>query len=333
MEVYMADFKDIIGHEQIIRHLKKAIHNNKVSHAYIFNGDKGTGRAILASAFAKTLQCESSDEDSCGACRSCLQTESGNHPDIKWVTHEKPATISVDDIRTQVNNDIAIKPYSSPYKIYIISDAQKMTPQAQNALLKTIEEPPGYAILLLLASDVNILLPTILSRCVILNIKAVDEEVIKKFLIKNYQLPDYKARILAAFSQGNVGKAVKMAVSEEFQAMHDDILRILTHIDTMEINEIIDVIKKIEVYKVDIDDVIDMMILWYRDVMILAATNDPNLIVFKEEYSALSKRVSKSNFTGLDTIIKGMEKAKKRLAANVNFDLTMELMLLTIKEN
>jgi len=329
----MANFKDIIGHEQIIRHLKKAIDNHKVSHAYIFNGDKGTGKAILAGAFAKALQCESYDGDSCGVCRSCLQTESGNQPDIKWITHDKPATISVDDIRTQVNYDIAIKPYSSPYKIYIIPDAQKMTPQAQNALLKTIEEPPEYAILLLLTSDVNILLPTILSRCVKLNIKAVDTDIITKYLIKNYQIPDYKAKILASFSQGNVGKAVKMAISVDFQEMYDEILRLLKHIDSMEINEIVDAIKKMEVYKMDIDDVIDMMMLWYRDVMILAATNDPNLIVFKEEYSILNKRVAKSSFNGLDNIIKGMERAKKRLAANVNFDLTMELMLLTIKEN
>lgn len=329
----MANFKDIIGHEQIIEHLKRVVDNHKVSHAYIFNGDKGTGKAILAGAFAKALQCENNDGDSCGTCHSCLQAESGNQPDIKWLTHDKPATISVDDIRVQVNNDIAIKPYSSRYKIYIIPDAQKMTPQAQNALLKTIEEPPGYAILLLLTNDANILLPTILSRCVILNIKAVDTNVIKEHLIKDYQMPDYKARMLASFSQGNVGKAVKMAISVDFQAMYDEILRLLKHIDSMEINEIVDAVKKMEAYKMDIDDVIDMMILWYRDIMILAATNDPNLIVFKEEYSALNKRVSKSSFNGLDNIIKGMERAKKRLAANVNFDLTMELMLLTIKEN
>jgi len=329
----MADFKDIIGHEYITRHLKEAINNHKVSHAYIFNGAKGTGKAILAGAFAKALQCENNDGDSCGTCHSCLQAESGNQPDIKWITHDKPATISVDDIRVQVNNDIAIKPYSSPSKIYIIPDAQKMTTQAQNALLKTIEEPPEYAILLLLTSDVNILLPTILSRCVILNIKAVDTDVITGYLIKNYGIPDYKAKILASFSQGNVGKAIKMAVSVDFQAMYDEILRLLRHIDSMEMNEIVDAIKKMEAYKMDIDDVIDMMMLWYRDVMVLAATNDPNLIVFKEEYSALNKRVSKSSFNGLDNIIKGMERAKQRLAANVNFDLTMELMLLTIKEN
>jgi len=329
----MADFKDIIGHEHITRHLKEAINNHKVSHAYIFNGAKGTGKAILAGAFAKALQCEDNDGDSCGTCHSCLQAESGNQPDIKWITHDKPAAISVDDIRVQVNNDIAIKPYSSSYKIYIIPDAQKMTTQAQNALLKTIEEPPEYAILLLLTSDVNILLPTILSRCVILNIKAVDTDVITGYLIKNYGIPDYKAKILASFSQGNVGKAIKMAVSVDFQAMYDEILRLLRHIDSMDMNEIVDAIKKMEAYKMDIDDVIDMMMLWYRDVMVLAATNDPNLIVFKEEYSALNKRVSKSSFNGLDNIIKGMERAKQRLAANVNFDLTMELMLLTIKEN
>lgn len=329
----MTTFKDVVGHEKIITHLSTALKNKKISHAYIFNGDDGIGKNMLAKAFAKALQCEAGYGDSCNMCKSCHQTDSGNQPDIKWVTHEKPSSIGVDDIRLQLNNDIAIKPYSSKYKIYIIDEAEKMTVQAQNALLKTIEEPPAYGIVMLLTNSADALLPTIRSRCVTLNMKAAAFNKVVEFLMDKYQVPDYKAQICAAFAQGNIGKAVKMAASEDFNELQEDILRIVKSVDDMEVYEVMDAVKNLSEHKTNIYDVIDLMMVWYRDVLMLKITNDMNLLVYKDEYRALSHRAKKSSFDGLDRIIQGLEKAKVRLRANVNFDVALELMLLTIKEN
>lgn len=329
----MAGFKDVAGHEQIIEHLQNLIVNQKVGHAYIFCGEDGTGKNMLASLFAKALECEAGGSDSCGTCRSCRQAESGNHPDIRYVTHAKSASIGVDEIREQVNEDIVIKPYSSKYKIYIIDEAEKMTPQAQNALLKTIEEPPSYAVIMLLTNSAQALLPTIRSRCVMLNMKPVPTEQIQDYLIQKYQIPEYQARVCASYSQGNMGKAIKMATSPDFTQFHESVLHLVKNLDDMDLYVIIDAIKKLSENKMDIYDVIDMMMVWYRDVMILKLTNDPNLLVYPEEYSALSKEASKSTYEGLEQIIKAMEKAKVRLKANVNFDIALEMMLLTIKEN
>lgn len=329
----MASFKDVVGHEQIIEHLSNSLKNNKVSHAYIFCGEDGTGKNMLAKLFAKALQCEAGYGDSCGMCRSCKQVESGNQPDIRWVSHEKPGSIGVDEIREQVNNDIAIKPYSSKYKIYIIDEAEKMTPQAQNALLKTIEEPPSYGLLMLLTNNAAMLLPTIRSRCVTLNMKAVSTEKIQEHLIHTYEIPDYKARICASFAQGNLGKAIKMAASPDFNELHESVLNLAKNVDDMDIYVVMDAVKKLSEYKADIYDIIDMMMVWYRDILMLKLTNDPNLLIYPEEYSALSRRAAKSTFEGLDNIIRAMEKAKVRLKANVNFDTALEMMLLTIKEN
>lgn len=127
---------------------------------------------MMASLFAMTLQCEKHGVEPCMECPSCKKAQSQNHPDIIYVKHEKPNTISIDEIREQLINDVMIKPYSSPYKIYIIDEAQKLTLQAQNALLKTIEEPPAYAVVMLLADNPDALLPTISSRCVQLNLKS-----------------------------------------------------------------------------------------------------------------------------------------------------------------
>ena len=136
----MATFHDIIGQEQIKEHLQNAISAKKISHAYIINGEKSSGKEFIARVFAMTLQCEKGGTEPCQECHSCKQALSDNQPDIIYVSHEKPNTISVDDIRAQINNDIAIKPYSDPYKIYIMN-GQKMTPQAQNAILKTLGRP------------------------------------------------------------------------------------------------------------------------------------------------------------------------------------------------
>ena len=145
---FMQGFQKVVGHQEIITHLQNAISMNKVSHAYLFGGESGSGKKMMASLFAMTLQCEKHGVEPCMECASCKKAQNKNHPDIIYVTHEKPNTISIDEIREQLINDVMIKPYSSPYKIYVIDEAQKLTLQAQNALLKTIEEPPAYACLL-----------------------------------------------------------------------------------------------------------------------------------------------------------------------------------------
>ena len=320
----MSSFKNVIGHEQIIQHMSTALKNKKITHAYIFEGPNGSGKNLLAKAFAKALECEAGYGDSCDMCRSCHQMETGNQPDVKWLIHEKPATISVEDVRTQINADMAIKPYSSKYKIYIVDEAEKMNEQAQNALLKTIEEPPEYGI---------IMLPTILSRCVVFHLKPVDNYKIVEFLEKEYGVPDYKARICAAFSQGVVGKAIAMASSEDFNDLQYHVLSIVKNIHEMDIYEVVEAVKRLSVYKTDINDVIDMMMVWYRDVLVLKVTKDANVIVYKDEYRFLMEQAKRSSYEGLNDIIQALEKAKARLAANVNFEVAVEMMLLAMKEN
>lgn len=330
----MLDFKHIIGHEQIIQHLREAITSGKVSHAYILSGEDGAGKNLLADAFAMSLQCEEKNgqADACGKCRSCMQATSNNHPDIIRVTHEK-ASIGVDDVRIQINNDIQVKPYSSPYKIYIIDEAEKLTEAAQNALLKTIEEPPVYAVLILLTNNLNALLPTILSRCITLKLKAVDQELIRQFLMSEYKVPDYQAELSAVFAQGNVGKAVKYASSDEFIELKEDVLHLLKYLDEMEIYEIIDGLKRISEKKDRINDYLDLMTIWYRDILMYKVTNDLNRLTYKNEYLDISRQANIRSYEGLEKIIAAIEKAKIRLNANVNFDIAIELMLFTIKEN
>ncbi len=329
----MAGFHDILGHEQIIAHLQNAIEEDKVSHAYIFNGPEASGKMMLAEAFAMALQCEGEGKRPCLECRSCRQAADHNQPDIIYVSHEKPNTIGVDDIRTQINNDIDIKPYSSRYKVYIVDEAQKMNQQAQNALLKTIEEPPAYAIILLLTTNADSFLQTILSRCITLNLKAVKEDKIKEYLMKHYQIPDYQADICAAFSQGNVGKAIQLASSEEFGELKASVLQLMKRLEDIDLYEMTGAVKQIAEYKLSVNDYFDLMMIWFRDVLYLKATNDVDGLIFKDEVYDIKKQAAKRSYQGIEIILEALEKAKIRLNANVNFDLVIELLLLTIKEN
>ena len=329
----MANFKDSIGQESIKKHLQTAIKTGNLSHAYIINGEYGSGRQTIASALAKTIQCQSKtdDTDACGVCTSCKQAESHNHPDIKYITHDK-TSISVNDIREQLNNDISIKPYSSEYKIYIIPDANKMTEQAQNALLKTIEEPPVYAIIILLTENCDSLLPTIRSRCVTLTMNPVEKDKICTYLENKFQLEPEQAQIAANYCQGNIGKAIRFASSSDFIEMKNQVLKLLKNLDSMDIASIIDTIKEFSTHKNDINDYLDLMLLWYRDVLMFKVTKDANLLLYSDEYSAISEQATKRDYENIENIIAAIDKAKVRLKANVNFDVTIELMILAMKD-
>ncbi len=329
----MAKFTDIVGQEQLKEHLQNAIAMNKVSHAYIINGERNAGKEFIAKVFAMALQCEKKEAEPCGECHSCKQALSNNQPDIIYISHEKPNTIGVEDIRAQINNDIVIKPYSSPRKIYIVNEGEKMTPQAQNALLKTLEEPPEYAVIVILTTNVEALLPTVLSRCVVLNMKPVSDALVKKYLMEQLGVPDYKANICVAFARGNIGKAKLLASSEEFEKVKDEAISLVKNINDMEIHEIVKAIKKISEYKFDVNDYLDILMAWSRDVLFFKATKDVNSLVFKEEIQQIMRVSDRSTYEGIETIVNALQSAKKRLEANVNFDLTMELLLLAIQEN
>lgn len=331
----MSGFKDVVGHKNIIQYIGNAVKTDKVSHAYIMNGEKGSGKKLLANLFAMSLQCQNreDDGDACGKCQSCKQAMNNNQPDIIKVTHEKPNTISIDDIREQVNGDIEIKPYSSRYKIYIIADADMMSVQAQNAILKTIEEPPQYAVIMLLTENAETLLPTIRSRCVMLKLRNIKDQLVKKYLMEQMEIPDYKADVCVAFAQGNMGKAIMLATSEHFNEIKEEAVHLLRNINEMDLSDLIDAVKACMTYKLTISDYLDVIAIWYRDVLIYKATRNVDRVVFSDQLKYIKDRANKSSYEGIEIILDGLEKAKSRLKANVNFELTMELLLLTIKEN
>ncbi len=329
----MAAFSEIIGHEQAIAQLQGAIRAGRVAHAYLIEGDPGTGKRLIADAFAQTLQCEKNRDDACGECRSCHQAMGHNHPDIISLMHEKPQLISIDEIRDGIANDIQILPYNGKYKIYIIEDAQKMNPAAQNALLKTLEEPPEYAVIILLTPNAEALLETIRSRCVRIQLKSVPDEKILQYLMEHLHIPDYQARLCLAFARGSIGRAMELASSADFAQIRTTALMITARAKEMDLTGLAQVVKDMGQYKLGIQDFLDILAIWYRDVLYFKATRSADALVFRDQLPRISATARTSSYEGIETILQAIETAKDRLNANVSFDLTLELLFMTIKEN
>ncbi len=323
-------FQDIVGQEQITGHLQNAIRMGKVSHAYIIQGEAGSGKKLLADTFATTLQCEERGIEPCGHCQSCKQAVSGNHPDIRRVTHEK-ATIGVDDIRLQLNNDILVKPYSRPYKVYIIDEAEKMTEQAQNAMLKTIEEPPEYAIIILLTVNAKLLLPTILSRCILLNVRPVARQAITGLLTERHGIAGFMAEVAADFADGIPGKAIAYAQSGEFVSLKDEVIKVLRRLGIMPAEEIYKKAKEWSGRKNELPDIFSLMTLWYRDVLVMKSTNGSGRPVFREEERELANQAENLSYARVEECINAIELTRQRMSANVNPEVSLEMLLYTMK--
>ena len=265
-------------------------------------------------------------------CDSCKKAAGKNHPDIITLTHNKDNIITVDEVREQLVNDISIKPYSSPYKIYIVPDAELMNEQAQNAILKTIEEPPEYAVIMLLTNNVDSLLPTIRSRCVRLDLKVVGDEQIRNYLMENLHVPDYEAEIDVSLAQGSIGRAREAAISQEFSEISLNAQRLLKNVDRMEVYELTEAIAQLTANKNKIEDYLDIFQFWFRDVLLFKATQEADKLVFKQELNHIREQAMSRSYENLEKILESIEKTRVRLKANVNPGLALELLFLTIRE-
>ncbi len=329
----MKSFNEIIGQNHIIECLRNAIQMRTVSHAYLIEGEAGSGKKSIAKLFAMTLLCEESDVEPCLNCHSCRQALSDNHPDLCIITHEKPELISVNEIRKQLVDDVGIKPYHSDYKIYIIPDAEKMNANAQNALLKTLEEPPSYTVILLLAANATRLLETIRSRSVPLLLRPLKDREVKEYLMRQQQIPDYRASEVAAFARGNVGRAEMLLKNESFQALRAEAELLFQEAERMNAAEISKAAKRIGEMKTDLTEFFDYLMLRYRDVCIYKATGETGRLLFQNEVRLTAERARKCSYEGMDAVFCCIKKTKDRIRSHAATEIALEMLILTLKEN
>ncbi len=330
----MYDFDSILGEEQLKLKMKAVANNGKHSHAYLIVGEKRSGKTTLSNCFAKALQCESEGNKPCGQCLSCLQMDAGNHPDVIHLEHAKEETIGIDDIREGLNDDVVIKPYRSDKKVYIIDDAQNMTIKAQNALLKTIEEPPSYAVIIMNATSAEALLPTILSRVVLLPVKPVPDAVIKRYLMRNKEVPDYRADVCVAFARGNLGRAVDLVSDAEFDESKEKAVTLLKEIADRDYGDLY--VKAVELGKdkkgAELTGLMDFIRIWYRDALVYKTTGRESGLIFREEIQYIKKVSKLIAYEGFGEIFDALKKAQLMLRSNVNPETVADLLLIAVRD-
>lgn len=325
----MYTFEEIRGNTPLVEQLRRSAASGRSSHAYLFLGGAGAGKRLIANTFAKALQCEG-EKRPCDSCKSCHAFNHGNHPDVIYFQPLKNGkTYTIEDVREQLLETVDLKPFQYEKKIYIIEKADTLNIQSQNALLKTLEEPPAHAVFLLLAERAEAFLPTILSRVVVMKIRPLSAETIADYLMQAGHLAE-ESHILSAYAQGRIGQALELVEDEGFREMRQDILGKLEALPSMSEGDAYLLAKDFEVYKNDLR-FLDIMELWYRDLLTAKSLREEGYLIQRAKKDAIF-RAAKEPAALLAKKAAAVRTARMRLAQNANFRLTMEVMLMDLKE-
>lgn len=306
------NFSQIIGREEIIEYFLKAYAAGRLSHAYIVEGERGIGKRTLVDAFANFLVCENPNgREVCRSCRSCIQFDTGNHPDIIYLQPSKKTGYGVDDIRDGILSEVDIRPYQSRFKLYIIEEAETMSVAAQNVLLKTIEEPPVYAIFFLLAANKSKLLETVLSRCIQLKMPVLSGEEMTEYLSMTGKT---EAKDLIPFAEGNIGRLLQLYESESFAAMKRDLENLLDRFIKSEERGIIEWTKILASYKDNLEEALTVLQIIVRERL--------RSIYLQKRFSAMNLPAGKTE-KKYYMLSLNMIRAKKQMLSNVNKDMIL----------
>ncbi|NDL67733.1 DNA polymerase III subunit delta' [Anaerotalea alkaliphila] len=324
----MFDYQDVIGHEDVLLHMRNAVKRNKVSHAYLFAGEEGSGKTLLSQVFAKVLLCAEEQEEPCNGCSSCILFNAGNHPDLVHVRATNKTSMGVEDVRVQVQEELHLLPYQSRYKIYLLHGADQMTIQAQNALLKTLEEPPEYAMFFLLAENPGNFLPTILSRCVLLHVKPVPHALVDHYIRTVLKKPDYQARLLTAFSRGNIGRAIQLSSSQAFLEARESVMGLMEVFIKGNEYDIIEAAGGLDQYKGDFHTVMELFQTWLRDLLVVKEVGDSAYLVHQDQYQVLQRQGMHLSYGRIGKLLENLDLLQQQIRFNVNLTLALEMMFL-----
>lgn len=306
-------FENIIGQDFAKKYLTNSIKKNKLNNAYMFEGMDGIGKKKFADELSKLL----------------LDYENlENSPDYVLIKPDGNS-IKIAQIRN-LQSDIVIRPHKD-YKIYIINNAEKMTVEAQNALLKTLEEPPNYAIIILVTNNKESLLETIKSRCDIIKFSPIPIEDLKRYLI-NTGIEEERAQLLAIFSKGSIENALNLSQSSEFSMMREDIQQYIQIMLDKNIVEILNIPNNMEKYRGKIIALLDMMINYFRDIILLKENVNKNMLINVDKLVFIQNMSGKISYSQLSKIIDIIEDAKSKIKSNCNFNISIQVMSLNIYE-
>lgn len=292
-------FENIIGNEQVKNTLNKIIEQDKISHSYMFIGPDGIGKTLFAKEFAKMILCENSDIKPCNTCKSCVEFTNNNNPDLIEIEPVQ-GTIKIEQIR-ELQAKVLEKPIISNKKVYIIEDADCMTKEAGNCLLKTLEEPPSFITIIMTGSNESMFLNTIKSRCIKVNFKKIEDSILKQYLENKYNFQMDESILKAC--EGSIEKAIRVNKNKE---QYEEIFKLFSKIENY---KLLDVLNKVDFIYKDKEDIYD--ILDYINIILSSKLlENPKYIRY----------------------IETVEQTKKNLRANSNYDMSIDNMIFKIWE-
>lgn len=321
-------FKDIKGENCAISFLKNAASSGRVASAYIFLGPSGCGKKLAALNFAKLLNCGASTlagGEPCEKCPSCIKINSASHPDILVLDKEEKKSEFGIDVVFEAIRSVSLKPYEARKKVYILDDADLMSEEAQNAVLKTLEEPPQDSVLILMVEDIQAIPATIKSRSQIVKFFPMPSDDIEKILVSDHNIDVKDARILARLSLGSIGRALQNSKN----GFLDKRARV---IDGLKNKKIFDSdFEKMK--RDDFNGYLDIMLSWYRDVLVTKALGGKDAdILNADKIDDVNREAKRLSFEYLDSAVNAVADAKEYLNRNANPKLTMSVLGIRLEE-
>ena len=319
-------FGEIIGHDRQLSTLRSALASNRLHHAYFFAGPEGVGKRTIAIALAKAVHCMQLDDDFCGQCVNCARISDGNHPDVRFVEPlAGKKEISIQQIR-ELERELNYRSFSGGRKIAVIDPATSMNLASQNALLKTLEEPPQDSLILLIAANDGALLPTLRSRCLRLAFAPLTRHEVVGFLQAKLAMNTGDAEFLAAISMGSIGAAVNLDKDELIEKRRNwvDLLSSLKAGDYQA------AMLAAEALSANRDDALKFLKWsesWYRDVLVHAVTDNAGALVNLDLLEQIRQQsVSNGTETALNAISRVAD-ATAGIQRNLNRRMVLEKFL------
>lgn len=312
----------ILGNQALRHRLEQALRTGPPAPAYLFLGPRGVGKGLTATWLASRLLC-TGPEPPCGACPACRKVDSGNHPDVLAIDRiEGKASVGIDEVREGISA-VQLRPYEGGYRFWILSEAERLTAEAQNALLKTLEEPPGHLVLVLVAGGEDALLPTVTSRCRIMRFGPVEPESVAAFLVGR-GIPTERANVAARISAGSPGVALDLVGSGEIWELRAAVLGLAAGLPGSDTWQALEAAASLEALKTgssdpkaDLTRVLENLLSWFRDALCLSVGSDERLLVNVDHVEALRSLARDSTPRSLDRALRVLLEAHHHLQRNV----------------
>jgi len=317
----------VVGHEPAVRLLQGELATGRISHAYLFTGPPQVGKTTLALALAQALICPA-DNPPCGECLACRKVQHGTHPDVRLVAGDDAGVIKIDQIRA-LQRELALSPYQARRRVALLIGMEGATEEASNCLLKTLEEPPGPAILILTATEPDLLLPTIVSRCQLLSLRPLPASQVEAALQARWGASPQQAKLLASLSRGRLGWAVTALKEPVVLAQRKQRLEKLQEMIEAGRLDRLAYAEQLSRNANSLPEVLDLWLGWWRDVL-LVREGCPEAVVNVDQMDVLQREAGRRDRMEIVNTLRAIEETMKRLDEHLNPRLAVEVLLLRL---